>query len=128
MSEIIPASRPHDEMKRIGIISFCLAASALMGIFLFTIAFLVANSSGGDINGVMARLGDVVDPYAGFVAIVTLALESLTIVALAVGAARWRFRIFRSPYLMISALCAVLVGVWIILLWLTAIRIAIAPV
>ena len=128
MSEIIPAEGPHDEMKTTGIISFWLAVSALVGTFLYTIAFLVANRSGDNANRVIAQLGHAVGPYAGFVAIVTLASEFFIFVVLAIAAARWRFRIFRSPYLMISALCAALVGVWIILLCLIAIQIAIAPV
>jgi hypothetical protein len=40
----------------------------------------------------------------------------LAIVVLAIGAARWRFRIIRSPRWVISALCTAFVGLAMVVL------------
>ncbi len=114
MNAIIPTETPSDRMQTPGNILLCLAASALVGTLL--LAFFVANSSVGNSDGLIPGIARAIGRYFRFVTLITLTSEVLAIVVLAIGAARWRFRIIRSPRWVISALCTAFVGLAMIVL------------
>ncbi len=114
MNAIIPAETPSNRIQTTGNILLCLTASALLGTLL--LAFLVANSSAANSNGLIPSVARAIGRHAGFVTLITLASEALAIVVLAVGAVRWRSRIIRSPRWVISALCTGFVGLAMIAL------------
>ena len=114
MNAIIPTETPSDRMQTTGNIFLCLAASALVGTLL--LAFFVANSSVGNSDGLIPGIARAIGRYFQFVTLITLTSEVLAIVVLAIGAARWRFRIIRSPRWVISALCTAFVGLAMIVL------------
>ncbi len=122
MNAIIPTETPSDRMQTTGNILLCLTASALLGTFL--LAFFVANSSVGNSGGLMPSIARAIGRYVGFVTLIALTSEVLAIVVLAIGAARWRFRIIRSPRWVISALCTAFVGLAMIVLIVIASLIA----
>ena len=122
MNAIIPTETPSDRMQTTGNILLCLAASALVGTLL--LAFLVANSSVGNSDGLIPGIARAIGRYFRFVTLITLTAEFLAILLLAIGAARWRFRIIRSPRWVFCALCTAFVGPAMIVLVFTAALIA----
>jgi len=114
MSAINPTETPSDRMQTTGNILLCLAASALVGTLL--LAFLVANNSAGNSNGLIPGIARTIGRNFQLVTLITLTSEVLAIVVLTIGAACWRLRIFRSPRWVISALCTAFVGLAMIVL------------
>jgi uncharacterized membrane protein len=114
MNAIIPTETASDRMQTTGNILLCLAASGLVGTLL--LAFLVANSSAGNSDGLIPAIARAIGQYFRFVTLITLTSEVLAILVLVLGAARWRFRIIRSPRWVISALCTAFVGLAMIIL------------
>ncbi len=122
MNTIIPTETPSNRIQITGNILLCLTASALLGTLL--LAFLVANNSAGNSSGLIPSVARAIGRNFRFVTLITLTSEVLAIVVLAISAARWRFRIIRSPRWVISALCTAFVALAMIVLVYLAIIIA----
>lgn len=125
MSSVMPLTSPSsDGMHGAGRLVFWLAITSFVGTLLWGVAFFAVLSSDSGAGGGLAHLGRVVAPCLDLAAVVTMALECLTIGVIAVGAVRWQFRIVRNPRWIaagVFAALAFLTGSGLILLYVVTV-------
>ena len=103
---------PSDKMQRTGIVLSWLSGSAVLGILIFSVAFVRSNAAqGAHASGPLAQFVSGTAPYLGFV---TLATEAVALALLVVGITCWPSRVVRSPRWVLSALAIVFVAVAIV--------------
>jgi len=111
-------------MHTTGILLSRLVGSAVAGMLILAVGFVLGNASPGDHGpGPLAHLVSDVAPYLG---LFILAAEAVAMVLLIVGIARWPLRIMRSPRWVLSALGIVLVAVVILVVVYIALVVAIS--